>query len=71
MSFGAGVEAAMDAVKTKGKKADVIRGMRENVLRKFLGMERKFRDIGELRGRGDSKRPEPTGERPDVPFKME
>lgn len=72
LSFGAGVEAAMDAVKTKGKKPAQIKGARENVLRKYLGMERKFADISVLRGRGaPSERPEPTGDRPEPSFKME
>lgn len=70
--FGSGVESAMDSVRTKGKKPEQIRGARENMLRKYIGLPRRFQDIGALRGReASSERPVPTGDRPDPTFKME
>jgi hypothetical protein len=62
VSFGSAVQSAMDNVDTKGKKAAAIRGARENAMRTYLGLPRKFADINMLRGR--EAREEPS-------FKME
>lgn len=64
VSFGEAAEAAMDSVKGKGK---TLRGKRENMLRKFLGQEQKFRSIDELRPGAKRER----DDRPDPPFRME
>lgn len=68
--FGSTVESAMDAVKTKGKKAAQIRGARENVLRRYVGLAPKFADIRTLRG-SEARATEQAQERPDPNFKME
>ena len=70
MAFGRGCEAAMDSVKTKGKKPAQIKGARENMLRRFLGIQRKFADIRELQGSGGRQRSEPE-DRPEPSFRME
>jgi len=56
--FGQAIEAAMAEVKGKNEKANA--GRRENVLRKFLGMDQKFRSPG-----GQS------AERVEAPFNRE
>jgi len=72
LAFGSAVESAMDAVKTKGKKPAQIKGARENVLRRYVGLPRQFADITALRGReASSERPTPTEDRPEPSFKME
>lgn len=60
--FGATVSDAMS--QAKGKTEEQRRGNAENILRSYLGLQRKFRDIGEL-----GKQQAPA--RPDPPFPME
>jgi len=47
--FGSYVENKMDKVKAKNDKAKAAKA--ENVLRRYLGMKQKFRDISELQQR--------------------
>ena len=72
LAFGHGIEMAMDSVKSKGKKPSMVRGARENMLRRYLGIQPKFADIRALRGRGASEaKPERSEDRPEPNFRME
>jgi hypothetical protein len=71
LAFGRGCEAAMDSVKTAKKKPAQIKGARENMLRRFLGIKPKFADIGRLRGGAGQREAEPSGDRPEPDFRME
>jgi hypothetical protein len=63
--FGETITIAME--QAKGKTDAQKRGNAENILRKYLGLPQKFRDIGQL-GKGKQQPPEA---RPDPPFRME
>jgi hypothetical protein len=64
--FGNYVSQAMDEAmeKSKSKNEAQKRGAADNVLRRYLGLPQKFRDIGQAA----RAKKEP---RPDPPFRME
>jgi len=62
--FGSYVTTAVE--QAKGKTEQQRKGAAENILRKYLGMPTKFRDIGEL-----GRHKVDASARPDPPFPME
>lgn len=62
--FGDTVSLAME--QAKGKTDAQKRGAAENILRKYLGLQPKFRDIGNA-----SRKVIKPQDRPDPPFQME
>lgn len=63
LTFGSAVEEAMGAVKAKNER--LRRGKAENVLRKFIGIQPKYRDISELMDPGARD----DEDKPEAPFK--